>query len=586
MSEQRNTRRALCEQFAPLLAALDFSETNTLADTAEMAEARAHLAGCPYCQADQRDYAALDGAVRSAYGPAAMAPFHTANLLAAIGATSEPQPRRAGDPIRSVRYLKDFDDTEGHTTMPDTEERAPNGAARPSVRPSRGAGFRRQALTLGVSATAAAIILVVVAVSLFGAHWRPTGAHLTHGTASAVSLPSGAAAAIVSISMDSPTDGWALGDATLNPTGVPTGVGVAFYHYDGQAWRLTQRIDGMSVYGTPARIQAFSFTNAWAIISGSQQTGDQLYHYDGTSWKPAPITITSGERLVQLEGFQMTAPTEGWAAAYLTGGAAGAGALAFLHYDGQRWTVEQNVYAPSGIDLRSIVITGFSTLPGVVWAVGYDNNSQQGYNPPIALTFHRLNGIWSGFQQLNAQAMGTAGNGALVTGVLSPSPNSVFAIGATSQATTQRDGSTMVDTAGRIWSYSAKNTPMGGWWSPVNVSLAAPYRVQEFTQAQATSDHDIWVAGLGAGATLYPSGFQSNALLLHYDGSSWIQVKPTVDIDKVGTGYITTIGLAPNGDLWAAGYFHSLTDGANVATQPLIWRYSNSKWSAATVVTK
>lgn len=591
MSEQRNTRRILCERFASLLAALDPSDTNFATNTPEMAEARAHLVGCPYCQANQRDYAALDGAVRAAFGPATVAPFRTADLLMAVGATSEPQSRRAGDPIRSVRYLKDFDDTEGHTTMHDTDERANNDTAPAttrtpplSVRLPRGASLRRQALTLGFSATAAAVILIVVAVSLFGAHWRPNVAHsrLAHTMATqTTSLPATAGAGIAAISMDSPIDGWALGDATLDPTVTPTNVGVAFYHYDGHVWRFAQRIGGLVIYqNSAARIHMFSPTDGWAYIPSSTAP----LHYDGNAWKPAPITLTSAEQLSQLVGFDMVSPTEGWAAAYLMGGSAGPGAIEFLHYDGKKWTVEEIPFAPSDIDLRSTVISGFSSAPGVVWAVGWATRpNQSGDNPPVGLLFKRYNdsGIWNYYQQGNS---GTGIPSTALHDVVMTSPSSGWMVGETVHTAQQSNGMTTDTASPLLLRYDFAAT--GPRWQPVPVHVDGPGIFKTLLRIEAIGERNIWIAGSSGSTTRYSSTSEISSLLLHYDGATWTSVTPILDTGPNMTATITTLALAPNGDLWVAGQIVSVTNTyTRGPIQPFFWRYHDGVWSAATVET-
>ncbi|HEY7851286.1 MAG TPA: hypothetical protein VIC27_14545, partial [Ktedonobacterales bacterium] len=262
MSERERGPRAACDHYAPTLAMLDdLPEASDAADpsvSAARRAARAHLAGCAQCQADQRAYARLDGHLRRAFGPAVAAPMRAADLLASIGATHEPiapasaatRPTRAT--IRSVIYLGDFNG--GFDRMSEHHEREGDMgdnvtpprkmAPIPSLRPGpgeRAAG--RQRWAVGCGATAAAVALVVVVATLFATHARPVATQTAHTavtqTAGAQSHVSGASlGAVAAVSLDSPTDGWALGQASgQQPGSVQTSI-AGFYHYDGSQWTL------------------------------------------------------------------------------------------------------------------------------------------------------------------------------------------------------------------------------------------------------------------------------------------------------------------------------------------------------------
>ncbi|MDE3231443.1 MAG: hypothetical protein KGO05_16310, partial [Chloroflexota bacterium] len=187
MSERNDAPRAACAQFAATLAMLDAPDL----DPTARAAALAHLAICPYCQADQAADARLAADLRATFGADAPAPFHTADLLAAIGATSEPAPapRPATQPtasaIRSVVDLGAFGDTGGKDTVNDfgrqttdrqrrdTHADARRAAPIPSPRSDTRSGWGRW--TTPLAAVAVALVVIVVAATLFSLRGRPSG---------------------------------------------------------------------------------------------------------------------------------------------------------------------------------------------------------------------------------------------------------------------------------------------------------------------------------------------------------------------------------------------------------------------------
>ncbi|HEX8732915.1 MAG TPA: hypothetical protein VF725_12745, partial [Ktedonobacterales bacterium] len=202
MSEREDASRAACARFAATLAMLDAPDL----DTAERAAALAHLAICPRCQADQAADARLAANLRATFGAAAPASFRTADLLAAIGATSEPAPPRwatqtTHDAIRSVRYLGDFEETRGKDPMNDRERPTPSsrgaGTSAPARKPAtpslRGSDTRLgwSRWTTPFATVAVALVVIVVAATLFSLRGRPsggTGSNSTHANATATAL--------------------------------------------------------------------------------------------------------------------------------------------------------------------------------------------------------------------------------------------------------------------------------------------------------------------------------------------------------------------------------------------------------------
>ena len=572
MSEQERRPRAVCERYAPTLALLDDASTDPDARDAALD----HLATCPWCQANQRLDTRIDRTLRHAFGAGAVLPLRTSDLLAAIGATREPaaMPRWAtetrGETIRSVVYLGDFDDVRGFNRMSEQDERVSDGepreqserdgggsvatsarrmAAIPSLRPER-RRIGRQAMTLGFGATAVAVALIIVAVTLFGSRGRLAPARTAHAsvtqTASAQrTIGAASFGPIVAISMDAPNDGWALGDATPQSSG-SQGDSAAFYHYDGSNWRLAQVVKGFSVYAQePASLKMLTTTDGWAFSDAPAS----VLHYDGRSWRPLTIA-PDGAHVLALD---MESPAEGWAAVQDPGNTPQT-PLSFLHYDGQQWTRDAGVITLSGLDLNQLVITGISSSGGGdVWAVGYDAVLEpaqfSGAAPSVGLIFHRVGGVWQLMSRLNAPTM--AGANIFPRGILMLGPTSGWIVGDSSQTTTTTEvgGSsvTMAATHALLLHYN------GAHWTPISVSLSTPSDSDQLSQIVATAPDSVWVMATSNAQTILPNGVAFSGDVLHYDGMAWSEVKPSVTPTGVTSVTLTALSSGGDGTLWAIG---------------------------------
>ncbi|HET9111138.1 MAG TPA: hypothetical protein VFN78_09965, partial [Ktedonobacterales bacterium] len=568
MSEQQRRSRVVCERYASALALLDDASTDPDAREAALD----HLAACPWCQADRAVDARLDRTLRRAFGACATSPLRTSDLLVAIGATSEPaaMPRWAtdarGETIRSVVYLGDFDDVGGFSRMSEQDERVSDDelrgqsarddggsvatsarrmAAIPSLHPER-RRIGRQAMTLGFGATAVAVALIVVAVTLFGSRGHLAPARTAHAsatqTASAQRTIGASFGPIVAISMDASNDGWALGDATSRQAG-PVDPVAALYHYDGSNWRLAQVVKGFSVYAEePASLKMLSTTDGWAF---SDAPGS-LLHYDGTSWRPVTIA-PNGARVLALD---MESPTDGWAAAQ--GG--DNMPLNFLHYDGRQWTLDADVATPPGLDTNQLVISGISSSGGGdVWAVGYDAVQEpaqfSGVAPSVGLIFHRVGGVWQLASRLNAPTAAAAN--IFPRGILMLSPTSGWIAGDSSQTTTTTEvgGSsvTMAATHALLLHYN------GAHWTPVSVPLSTPSGSDQLSQIVATAPDSVWVMATSNAQTILPNGVAFSGDVLHYDGTAWSEVRPSVTPTGVTSVMLTALSSGGDGTLWAIG---------------------------------
>jgi hypothetical protein len=404
-SQGRPTAR--CKAFAPLLPVLDVPGV----ESSEVAEARAHLAHCAYCQAHQAAYRQVDTALRRYLSPPLTPRYRTEQILRDLevmtSLVQEQSPPAARERVAPV-------------PMP--------GSARPR-RPGRG----RPVLS-GLASLVAVLVIVLFAVTLFAHHpgprgptgTRPAGAntiyestlgdiamvsptegwavggtstqnaldpgsvkvvlmHYLHGAWSAVDVPLDGY--LTSISMDSATDGWAVGQVTLTGQTQPTPL---LFHYDGQTWKRA-RISAQ--YGMPQQVQMLSATDGWMVGQDFTQQGaplSALWHYDGQTWTAQPLPAELSARFpsqsLAVLHLSMISSTEGWA---IGGAASRTTTTSFiLHYTEGSWQV-QRLFTDVTVQSLSML----STTDGWITAMK-TASTVSGANPSMPMLLHYTGGQW------------------------------------------------------------------------------------------------------------------------------------------------------------------------------------------------
>lgn len=616
MSEWMRGARGACDRYAPTLALLD----DPTLDPAERAEALEHLAGCALCQADRAADERLDAALRRAFAPQGATPLRTRDLLVAIGATREPTPhitvtpaRGAASPIRSVVDLGDFeggfermsesegangeaggaassgasDETSGAVAQSGAQPApARKMAAIPSLRPAPRARPSSRTLAMGFSATAAAVILVVVAATLFSSRGRApaTGTSAVQrakATATAQwRAQAGSLGPIYTIAMDSPTDGWAIGDAsTQNANGAQQVTAAAFYHYSGSQWRLSQIVQGFYIGGeTKSTLSMFSPTDGWAV-DGSAST---IFHYDGTTWRAVHITPAGNTQIARLLAVDIVSPTEGWAAAELSSSSP-QGNLNFLRFDGQQWSVEPASVSMPGVDLNTVSIRGISALPdGEVWVIGEaapfltPNTST---SSQVGFIVQRTHGMWQLASELNQPFAATS---VMPEEILMTSATTGWIVGAYQSVKPSSSGDISVSHA-LVLRYDSAQT--GSRWVPANLSIANPTTSDGLSSITASGPNDVWINGASGSMTVTSSG-EVSAMLFHYDGANWTQEPVAISgVTGFNQASIFAITEAPDGTLWGVGGLFKNQSGPGTLS-PLIASYHDGAWTVATVATK
>lgn len=254
-----------CKRVVDLLPLLDEAEAASEPQVDALRTAREHARACPYCQAQLRAYARLDTALRRSYG---------------LDGRQAIAPRSTGE---IMRYIEDrqedrqSEDRDARNPLPALTSGAPNPR-------------RRSTRTLISGALAVASVLLIVGVSLllFAGRLGGHGLGFAHSGPPRYTFP-GTQGLFASISMVSPTEGWALGQVTKTPQGEHSLKEVAFYHYANGAWTpvyvtTDQDFSDGGVSGFNGTISMDSPTDGWAVASNYNRSS-VVFHYTGGKWQ-------------------------------------------------------------------------------------------------------------------------------------------------------------------------------------------------------------------------------------------------------------------------------------------------------------
>jgi hypothetical protein len=171
--------------------------------------------------------------------------------------------------------------------------------------------------------------------------------------------------ALSSLSMDSATDGWAVGQVYSKNKNASTPLAL---HWNGVTWQQVTASSASSFTG----VASFSPTDATAV-GGVQTSGGGVepaaFDWNGTTWALAqalpPLSGGSAAELAGPYGLSAASAADLWT----VGGQFTSSAIKNLawHWNGTRWTRSQVLVTPSGSGLTGEA----ATSPSNVWAVGY-----------------------------------------------------------------------------------------------------------------------------------------------------------------------------------------------------------------------
>lgn len=532
MNIQQYTAGPSCNAFAPQLTQLvdgDLREPDAPALTA-------HLAICAYCQREYQAQRRLSVAVRQSFVAAPIPYVTTADIMRQLpdqlpGASTPQTTRRSLARTVSARA--------------DTRWNAP--PRRPTPKAPRGFAL--------IGPIGVVVVIVLLVAGLFGGRLLSRGRQVTAPIASSpTSLPvvGYSRSFLQSISMTSPTEGWAVGyrsianqpgvfpvlyhDAhgrwapvALSQGGALSAVAMvsatdgwafgttAILRYNGIRWESVASMSG----GTTSSVQMLSATDGWAVgapnvVANNQSITSAILHYDGTTWKAYPTPDVNGT--MSLESVSFASPTEGWAVGQIVPTTTAQGSGVLLHYSNGQWQIAETV--PQA-DVYSIAMTS----PTEGWATGETytlETSSEGsrLNPSGALLLHYMDGKWV---ETTTNPATEYGYGATLRTVVFLSPNDGWIIGSpgVSQMGTLPNGES-VRIATLLYHYVA------GRWTIVQAPTSAIKDSIAISSVTPYPNGDLW----GVGSASVPSsqvishpasGYEITLtpFIAHYHAGKW-----------------------------------------------------------------
>jgi hypothetical protein len=243
-------------------------------------------------------------------------------------------------------------------------------AQRGGVADGAGGGPRRRRWLAGLLAVAAVVLLAVLAQALFAWHHGPNGGRLT------VHPPLPANVELKSLTMVSPTEGWAVGNSTPHPN--PHNADFL----DTEPVMLHCLNGVWSVVPNPVQVRNYAFsviltsvsmdssTDGWAVghsvlltapgVVADGMTVGVLLHYTGGQW-----TVAADDLPYAPTSVFMRAADDGWMVSGWNG--------RVLHYDGQAWIPMR---VPLFSALLPAAVTGVKG--GDVWVAATDYSGSAG----------------------------------------------------------------------------------------------------------------------------------------------------------------------------------------------------------------
>lgn len=602
-----------CAAIAALLPLLS-DETLT---PHEAGRVRSHLAGCPSCQAQQHAYARLDVALRRHFGPTAFTPLRTEEIMEKLPHTdsaSEPleatpprsasalpaqhHPRRLLSGVASVAAVLVLallaalifasharPGTGGNTTAPGGQTFTRTSLSGISmVSPDEGWAVGGTFSLHTVSATSSSSNSSSSSSSTLPAsssYTVLTGAglesgdillyHYQHGiwTRVHVVLHVAGVPHLTSISMDSPTDGWAVGGATQivadsdTPSTQPPAMQGILLHYDGTTWKQIPS----PIQAALSDVYMLSATNGWALTESLPNQVPEILHYDGATWTaqplPASLTANASQQFLSLNGLTALADGEAWVTGVVfpTGGSS----------------------STSGGNSGTGGSASSSTAPG-------RQGSSISPSVPSSVILHYTAGAWT-VQAAFAHA--------IVNDIAMGAPDDGWAIGQDIPVSSSSNGQPSQQTPNApstlFLRYSA------GHWARVAVAVPGDDSTKKalFTHISLLSPTDGWLIGMaektttdmvisgsqGQSSAIGP-GLRASLVFMHYDGAQW----RTVAGPSLPAGAMPSIADADftspsNG--WAVGSLLTFPAGTQQVrpgplypnVTPLLLHYANGVWS-------
>jgi len=323
-------------------------------------------------------------------------------------------------------------------------------------------------------------------------------------------------------SASSPTDIWAVGQATI--------------HYDGTTWTAFPapeiKGDNTSYLGGVVDI---SPTLAWAagtINIGLDNPGQVIEQWNGTAWSVYPGPKFPKGDQPSIKAMASTSANDIWAIGSLLGDDEQELFFLFEHWDGTSWTATELV---SG---DAFLFGASADATNDVWAVGFNGPANDN---SATLALH-----YDGTQWIQVPTPNVGAGANQLNGVLAISPSNVWAVGFSTSVAPPESAPTLT----LIEHFD------GNAWAVVpspNVGPNSGYQSNRLFGLAANSPNDVWAFGSYFAAN--GSG-QQGTLLEHWDGTSWT-IAPSPDPTKKSADFVSDLlfaGVVPSsGNVWIFG---------------------------------
>jgi hypothetical protein len=341
------------------------------------------------------------------------------------------------------------------------------------------------------------------------------------------------------VTVDAPSDGWALGLAYVPEEGGAEHA--ILLHWDGRRWHPAS--DAFDRRARPSDISASSPTNAWVV--GSEGRHGIAERWDGSRWTVSPLAEPA-TKAWSMEGVEALAPDDVWAVGFMRLGeklADGFGPLV-ERWDGSRWNIVPTPSLPPSVPgdipyarLDAVASSG----PDDVWAVG-----EASVAPPAEAS-DTLVEHWDGVKWIVAATPDVASprgvpfdhlfSGAVV------SPSDMWAVGSfgTTDAIGGRgDHPLVLHWDGIRW--TSASTPQ---------RQRSPLQWSRLNGVAAGGANDVWVVGAAGSFT------QARPVASLWDGKRWTSGPPSTGPGSV----LSDVAIEPaGGSIWAVG--SSISRGA------------------------
>ncbi|MGC9950879.1 MAG: hypothetical protein ABSF64_31320 [Bryobacteraceae bacterium] len=180
--------------------------------------------------------------------------------------------------------------------------------------------------------------------------------------ASSFNAPGESASLLLAMTTISANDIWALGTGSNGNIG-----GDLFEHWDGTTWTPTI----VPLGGTPVAASSDATDDVWAVGSSglsSAQASTFVAHFNGATWQSVPSVPFASPISAAFKGVVALAPNNVWAVGTIAEVLNGPTSTLIEHYDGSGWSV---VPSPNAGQNQSNDLLGITAVsPTDIWAFG------------------------------------------------------------------------------------------------------------------------------------------------------------------------------------------------------------------------